>query len=400
MAADLKGFEVITPIGWGLPNTVVDSKTFFGSSYSELIDRVAMAVYGFVNGLFNEKLGGLHHYYRADKKFLSEMDSGNFLMALNFLVMYDLFQDEQMLKRGEACFAYAMDNYCENRPMAFWQGGVRDGYRPQELWVKYTGDAFLTALALWKRTKQTKYWGEIRKFHNFLKRAREAGFQYTFGTETYAWRNTGNVWRSFGFPVTAYLELHEQTGNDSYVDEAVRWGDHGVSLQSDNGAFYLLDGEFWNSDLTAPELRGLVFLWEVTGDHRYLDAAKRFADWLIAYQRDDGAWPLGIDRTGEVCVETIGPGDMPNIAISLIRLHAATKNEKYLEAAIAAVHYGLSMQAHENGKYPLFLDDSHVRGGFWSWEPLHDYSLSGDQSIHHIRGILFLASYLANVMAK
>ena len=400
MAADLQGFEVITPIGWGLPNTVVDSKTFFGSSYPELIDRVAMAVYGFVNGLYDESVGGLHHYYRADNKFLSEMDSGNFLMALNFLVMYDLFQDEQMLKRAEACFAYAVNNYCENRPMAFWQGGVRDGFRPQELWVKYTGDAFITALALWRRTKQTKYRGEILKFHNFLKRAREAGFQYTFDTETYAWRDIGNVWRSFGFPVTAYLELYEQTGNDAYLDEAVRWADHGVSLQSDNGAFYLLDGEFWNSDLTAPELRGLVFLWEVTGDHRYLDAARRFADWLITYQRDDGAWPLGIDRTGEVCVETIGPGDMPNIAISLIRLHAATKNEQYLEAAIAAVHYGLSMQAHANGKYPLFLDDCHVRGGFWSWEPLHDYSLSGDQSIHHIRGILFLTSYLANVMAK
>jgi predicted dehydrogenase len=54
------------------------------------------------------------------------------------------------------------------------------------------------------------------------------------------------------------------------------------------------------------------------------------------------------------------------------------------------------MQAIKDGRYPYYLDDPHVKWGFWSWEPLYDYSLSGDQSVHHIRGMLFLLDYLSN----
>ena len=88
---------------------------------------------------------------------------------------------------------------------------------------------------------------------------------------------------------------------------------------------------------------------------------------------------------------------MPNIAVSLLRLHRDTKNDAYLQAALRAMRYSLSMQALEGGKYPLYLEDKSVKWGFWSWDPLHDYSLSGDQSVHHIRGFLFTAYYLGSL---
>ena len=347
--------------------------------------------------LYDPEEKALRHYYRPDIHYYDKLDSGNFLMAVNYLTIYDLTGDPFLLERAESCFRWAYTHTTENHPMFTWQGGVRDGFKSNELYVKYTGDAFLTCTALYRRTQKEEYLFYIKQFHNFFKQAKKAGFKYKYDTNTYQWSSHGFVWRSFGFPVVCYIELYEATGEEKYLQEAVAWGDHGLTLQAEDGCFYLLDGEFWNSDLTAPELRGLAFLTELTGDPKYLQAACRYADWLLKHQNEEGAWPIGIDTDGEVCAPNIGPGDMPNIAVSLLRLHRDTKNDAYLQAALRAMRYSLSMQALEGGKYPLYLEDKSVKWGFWSWDPLHDYSLSGDQSVHHIRGFLFTAYYLGSL---
>jgi DUF1680 family protein len=316
-------------------------------------------------------------------------------MAINYLTMYDLTGDRLMLTRAEDCFMWGYNHATEVHPMFTWQGGVRDGFKPNELYVKYTGDAFLACLALFRRTQRDDYLFYIKQFHNFFKQARKSGFHYKYDTSKYEWRSTGFVWRSFGFPVVCAIEMYETTGDRSYLDEAIAWADHALSLQAENGCFYLLDGAFWNSDLTAPELRGLVFLHELTGKDKYLKAARRFADWLIAHQDKDGSWPIGIDDDDQVCAPNVGPGDMANIAISLLRLHIRTQDERYFESALEATRYSLDLQALEGCKYPLYLDDPSVKWGFWSWDPLYDFTLSGDQTAHHIRGMLFMAYYIA-----
>lgn len=106
---------------------------------------------------------------------------------------------------------------------------------------------------------------------------------------------------------------------------------------------------------------------------------------------------LSAVRDGEVCAPNVGPGDTPNIAISLVRLHMATADRRYLDAAIRAVRYGLSLQAVEGGKYPRHLDDPCVRWGFWSWDPLYDESLSADQAVHHVRAMMIVADYLGTL---
>lgn len=396
-------YETIFPDGWGLPRPGKESpgiKDTLGYSLEELELRVKNCVYSFLDSLYDEEEQALRHYYRGDIQYYSELDSGNYLMAVNYLTMYDRYQDEEMLRKAENCFRWAYRNTTEIHPMFTWQGGVRDGFKSNELYVKYTGDAFLTCTALYKRTRKDEYLFYIKQFHNFFKQAKKAGFKYKYDTNTYQWSDKGFVWRSFGFPVTAYIELYEVTGEERYLQEAVQWGEHGLTLQAENGCFYLLDGEFWNSDLTAPEIRGLNFLYEITGEKKYLNAARRFGDWLIENQSPAGSWPIGIDSDDEICAPNAGPGDMPNIAISMIRLHMNTKDQRYLDSAIRAIRYSLSMQAAEDGKYPLYLEDPGVKWGFWSWEPLNDYSLSGDQSVHHVRGILFLAYYLNNIMGE
>ena len=173
------------------------------------------------------------------------------------------------------------------------------------------------------------------------------------------------------------------------------WGEQGLLQQAEDGCFYLLDGEFWNSDLTAPELRGLCFLSEVTGEQKI--PGRRRAVRALGGGPPAGRrlLPIGIDSDGEICAPNVGPGDMPNIALSMLRLHRDTGEQAFLDCAVRAVRYRLSLQAAPDGKYPEHLEDPHVKWGFWSWDPLFDHSLSGDQSVHHIRGILFLSAHLA-----
>jgi len=394
-------YGTITPKDWGIkkPDKEGRKKVFkyLGIAYEELEKRWKNTVYKFLVNYFDEEVGACHHFYCANTKCLSGFDSGNFLIALNFLTMYDRYGDREMLDKAEKCFWYAYENCTDIHPMHSWQGGVKCGEKPWELYVKYTGDAAITAIALYIRTKNTRYLFCLKQFHNFLKQARQQGFKFKFNTNTYKWTDVGYCWRSFGLPLVAYIQMYEITKKERYLEHARAWADYGVNLQADNGCFYLLDNMFWNSDLTAPELRGLVFLYEITGEKKYLNSAIKFADWLIKHQREDGAWPIGIDREDEVCAPNVGPGDVPNIGISLIRLHKVTGEKKYLNSAIRAVKYSIKMQATETGAYPYYLNDPLVHWGFWSWEPLFDYSLSGDQSIHHIRGMMFLADYLANL---
>lgn len=363
-----------------------------GVDYDELKERCRNAVYSFVVRTFDPTVGACHHYYEAPKHRYDEFDSGNFLIGINFLAMYDRYGDSAMLARAESCYHWAYRNCVETHPMLTWQGGVRDGFAPHELYVKYTADALTLLLALQARRPRPDFEVHFAQYHSFLKRAREAGFAATFDKRSYTWRSRGFAWRGFGGPVLAYLQAHAMLRDDRFVNQARAWADYGLGQQETNGAMYLLDGDFWNSDLTALELRALTLISDVTSDRRYLDAARRYADWLLQHQRHDGAWPIGIDRDDEVCAPNVGPGDMPNIALSLVLLHQRTGDNRYLDGAVAAVRYAISQQvAHPGDEY---FQDINARWGFWSWDPRADYTLSGDQVVHHIRGIIAVADYV------
>jgi hypothetical protein len=67
-----------------------------------------------------------------------------------------------------------------------------------------------------------------------------------------------------------------------------------------------------------------------------------------------------------------------------------------LAAALRAIEYSLSMQIlpEQDGPY---ANDPVMLGGFWSWDPAYDYSVSTDQATHHVRGMMFLLDYLGSL---
>jgi hypothetical protein len=275
-------------------------------------------------------------------------------------------------------------------------GGVRDGLRSEELWTKFAAEFVISAVGLYRRTGETKYLDRARQSAGFLIQSGRYGFSPKYNEETGKWQDWG--WQSFGRVVEAFLELEQAAEEASWEEHALRWGEFGLSLQASDGSFYLIDDDYFNTDIAADELRALIFLYERTGREAYLQSAFRFADWLLTWQREDGAWPLTIDRDGNVVVRTVGPGDVPNVGVALLRLHRVTDDEALLQAALHAFRYSLSKQVMPDSGDP-YADDPRVRWGFWSWDPYYDYTLSGDQSTHHVRGMMFLLDYLAAVVA-
>jgi hypothetical protein len=77
-------------------------------------------------------------------------------------------------------------------------------------------------------------------------------------------------------------------------------------------------------------------------------------------------------------------------------MHRMTEEIKYLSAAVSALRYSLCVQVTPDSGAP-YLDDPNVVWGFWSWDPYYDYTLSSDQSTHHVRGFLFFLDYVLSL---
>jgi hypothetical protein len=133
-------------------------------------------------------------------------------------------------------------------------------------------------------------------------------------------------------------------------------------------------------------------LFEGTGRGEFLEAARRFGDWHVQTQTSSGAWALTTDRDGNVVMPTVGPGDIPNIAVALLRLYQVAHDVRYLEAAYRALRYSLGVQVTPQSAHP-YRDHPAALWGFWSWDPYYDYTQSADQSTHHVRGMWFLVDY-------
>ncbi len=134
-----------------------------------------------------------------------------------------------------------------------------------------------------------------------------------------------------------------------------------------------------------------------TGDERFLAGGLRFADWHLDHQDSYGGWPLSEDRWGAAVTDYKGPGDMPNIAISLLLAHRTTGLSKYIDGAAKALRYSLSQQSLPNQEGQPYHDDPNTHWGFWSWDPPYDYTMSADQSTHHARGYWFFIDYLLSL---
>jgi hypothetical protein len=186
--------------------------------------------------------------------------------------------------------------------MSVVAGGVRDGVATDHLWTKFSAEEVITCLGVYGRTGEARWLDRAVQSGRYLIQARRHGYAPRYDLAANRWLAHG--WDSWGRVIEAHVLLWQATDDTRGCEEALLWGDYALTIQAQDGAFYLIDGDYYNTDLAADELRGLVWLHLITGRKEFLQAA--------------GAWPLTIGRDGNVVMPTIGPGDVPNIAVALL----------------------------------------------------------------------------------
>lgn len=387
-------FGVVSPQDWGLKSADTSSTDVLpavGVSPSELEHRIRHCTYDWAQRHFDDETGAFLGFYSAATKRFEPPQTVNLIAPWQFLAAYDHYQDEKLLTQAARATDWFYRHFVVTHPMSVVIGGVAESLPPAELWTKFTAEFVILCLGLHARNGSSVYLDRARQSAGFLVQSTRYGFRPKYNIAQDSWRELG--WQSFGRVVEAFLLLADVSGEARWHDYALKWGEYGLSLQADDGGFYLINDDYFNTDIAADELRACVMLYEHTRQSVFLNAAERFAEWLRARQNADGSWPLTIDRDGNVVVPTVGPGDIPNIAIALLRLHHVTRKPVYLDVACRALRYSLTVQVIPGSDHP-YSDDPNAQWGFWSWDPYYDFTLSGDQATHHVRGFLFALDYL------
>ncbi len=387
-------FGIISPQDWGLPTSDTSSHnplpTLNISPY-ELEQRIHNCTYQWVQRHYDDGVGAFYGFYSAVNKRFEPPQTVNLIAPWQLLAAYDHYHDEALLAKACRATDWFFDHFVVTHPMSVVIGGAAESLPAGELWTKFTAEFVILCLGLYTRTGNNVYYDRAGQSAGFLVQSTRHNFRPKYDISLGTWREKG--WQSFGRVSEAFLLLADVSRESKWNDYALKWADYGLSLQADDGGFYLIDEDYFNTDIAADELRALVVLYEQTQRMDFLEAAERFAAWLITRQHENGSWPLTIDRDGNIVVQTVGPGDIPNIAIALLRLHHITNHSAYLQCACRALRYSLTMQIVPDSEHP-YSEDPNVQWGFWSWDPYYDYTVSGDQATHHIRGFLFALDYL------
>lgn len=145
-----------------------------------------------------------------------------------------------------------------------------------------------------------------------------------------------------GYIIPTFFDYAVFSGEESYRQRALRMAEWLLTLQLDSGAFPM--GPLWE-DLerkpivfdTGQIMHGLVRTFEETEDSRFLDAAKRAADWLTDILEPDGSWRK---HTFLEHVHTYNA----RVTWAVARVYKATGVEKYRQTALRNLAWVMAQQ--------------------------------------------------------
>jgi len=156
---------------------------------------------------------------------------------------------------------------------------------------------------------------------------------------------TSSYVETSGYIVSTILNYAKTNSQDDIIARAKKCGDWLVSVQKPSGGW---QGERIEDDRpevvfnTGQVIRGLVDIYHVTGDKKYIDSVTKACDWLCGIQENGGYWQKfafkGVPRVYDSYV------DAP-----LLRVFEITKNEKYKERALKNLNWILEYKQLENG---------------------------------------------------
>ncbi len=166
----------------------------------------------------------------------------------------------------------------------------------------------------------------------------------------------GNAYpETTGYIIPTMFDYSFFANDDDCRKRAIVMSDFLLDVQLKDGSFRLgfhpsdLDSEVFD---TGQCLDGLIRCYKETEDNQYLDSAIRAADWILSVQDEDGAWRKYSFRGVPHTYYT-------RVALPLLKLYELNGNPKYKEAAAKNVDWAVA-NSNEVGWYDNCAFEPHL----------------------------------------
>ncbi len=157
-----------------------------------------------------------------------------------------------------------------------------------------------------------------------------------------------------GYIIPTFIKGYYFLNDQKYLDAAKKAGDWLIEIQNEKG--YFCDIFYKDRPMifdTAQAMSGLIAIYNLDKNPKYLDAAKKAGDWLIAQQEENGSW---IKNSYNKIPHTY----YSRASLCLLELWLKTNEEKYKITSIKNLNWTISQQK-ENGFFEnssFFSDNS------------------------------------------
>jgi len=202
-----------------------------------------------------------------------------------------------------------------------------------------TGQVIFGWLAAFKESGNQKYLNAAVRAGDYLLSVQEKDGSWIKGNSKYALKkattyNTRVAW--------ALIELGTETSENKYVDAGRKKVEYALSKQQENGWFRdncLSDPVYPLLHTIGYATQGVLESGICLNETRYVGAAIRTLDALLKCQRPDGGFPgrLATDWSSKEKWDCL-TGDV-QVAISWLRVYSLTGEQKYREAARRAIDF-------------------------------------------------------------
>jgi hypothetical protein len=191
----------------------------------------------------------------------------------------------------------------------------------------------------------------LREAIEWLKRAQDAGVDRGVSYGVFFGNDFDVSYpETTGYICSTFVEQERRTGDGNLLSRAIEMGDWEIAVQLADGA--VMGGKFNTAPTPAVFNTGMVLLgWSAlitrTGEERFRSAARRASDWLLSAQEPDGRWVRWNSKYAKP------EGTLYNVmaAWGLCEAGASLGEHRYVQAAIRNAEYCLSRQ-HQNGWLP------------------------------------------------
>jgi hypothetical protein len=142
-----------------------------------------------------------------------------------------------------------------------------------------------------------------------------------------------------GYIIPTFLEYASRSGDTDYLERALRMGKWELSIQTSSGAICGRPGTGEHPLVfdTGQVIKGWLSLYRQTGEQRWLDAAMRAGSWIISSQELEGSWIRGSHKDIPHAYYTY-------VAWPLCELSRISGDERFLGSARKHVEWVLSLR--------------------------------------------------------